>query len=54
MQSASMIRLLRQNLPVYLFGFWQASGLVVLHGQFKGLLDGELGHGGDPAFQSGR
>ena len=47
-----MFRLLGQDLPVKLLGFGQPPGLVVLHGQFEGLLDRELSHEqGNPKYR---
>jgi hypothetical protein len=40
----NMLGLLRQNLPIELFGGVQPRGLMMLQGKIEGLLDRELGH----------
>ena len=40
----NMLGLLRQNLPIELFGGVQPRGLMMLQCKIEGLLDRELGH----------
>jgi hypothetical protein len=44
MNGCGIFGILGQNVPVYLFGFRQPSGLMVPQRQIEGLLNGELRH----------